>query len=176
MAIFWVRKGEMKEHALAERAEAFSRSAGPMSVDGDDSGMVFISRESIGSMSAADIGDELSREQYIANAVDEHATDLMRKQFAQKANGMQVKWLLQVVDVSAPDSNGTIRAALSMPYRISRGSGWGGSSVSVRAEFAEDAVDALMKVRREQWVTVAGELQMDSDGRGVRLLGARVVE
>ena len=118
----------------------------------------------------------MSREHFVAVMADDAATDLMRKQFAEKANGMRVKWLLRVVDVAAADSNGAIKASLTMPYRITQGNGWSGSSVSVRAEFGPDAVDDLMKIRRGQWVTVEGELAIESNGRGARRLGGRVVE
>jgi len=175
---FLARKATVMEgQARMEQAETMLAASEPMMMGaGDETGLVMLTAESVGKISATDFGDELSREHFVAVMADDHATDLMRKQFAEKANGLRVKWLLRVGDVAAPGSSGEIKASLSMPYRISQGSGWSGSSVSVRAEFGPDAVDDLMKVRRGQWVTVGGELAVESNGRGARLLGARVVE
>jgi hypothetical protein len=178
MTFMFARKAHVAEFEdrmeYAETMLADSRAM--MAGDRDESGLVMLSEESIGKIPATDFGDELSREHFIAVVTDEHATDLMRKQFAEKANGARVKWLLKVGDVSAPSSSGQIKASLSMPYRISRGNGWSGSSVSVRADFGPDAVDELMKVRRGQWVTLEGQLALEGNGRAARIVAARVVK
>lgn len=176
---FWARKAVVMEgEEQMVRAEAMQMaSESRLMRNGDEEGLVMLTEELIARMSATDFGDGLSREHFVAAVLDDHATDLMRKQFAEKANGMRVSWLLRVDDVSAPDSNGAIRAPMSMPYRIAQGhGGWAGSSVSVIAEFGPDAVDDLLKVRRGEWVKVEGELKLESNGRSARILGARVVE
>jgi len=173
----WTRKAAMVEgEAAMPYAETLFGASEAAHAAGEEAGMVMLSADSIGKISATDFGDELSREQFVAVMADDQATDLMREQFEEKANGMRVKWLLRVEEVAAPDSKGAIKASLGMPYRIRTGSGWRGSSVSVKAEFGPDAVDDLLKVRRGQWVTLQGKLAIDSNGRGARILAARVAD
>jgi hypothetical protein len=117
-------------------------------------------------------GEELTREQFVALMIDDFATELAREEFQRTSNGEQVRWLLRAEDVFG--SEGTLYGDFTLPYEIVADNRGRGSAVHVRCEFLPEHKDTLLKVRREEWVTVEGKLLFD--GRKATISEARIVE
>ena len=144
------------------------------SAGGDERRGVTLSADAVGRYSPAEFGAGLTREHFVAIMSDGRATALARQAFAERANGQVVRWLLKAAEVRAASDPDRLEAELQLPYRIKTGpNGWTGSSLVIRAEFPPDQRDRLLGIRREDWATVEGRLQLD--GANIRLLDARVV-
>ena len=117
-------------------------------------------------------GEELSREQFAALMIDDHATDLARKALQESANDAHVSWLLYTEDLT--DRNGILEGHFTLPYEVRSGHSMHGSSINIRCEFANDGRDSLLKVRRGDWIVVQGKLSFDGQNSTIR--DARVVD
>lgn len=117
-------------------------------------------------------GEEVTREQFVALMVDDLATELARNEFQRTADGATVRWLLETREIQG--GNGVIQGQFVLPYEIVSGNSMSGSAVSVRCEFAPASKDALLAVRRGDWVTVEGTLSFD--GRDAKIMEAKIVE
>jgi hypothetical protein len=117
-------------------------------------------------------GEELTREQFVALMIDDFATELAREEFQKTSNGEQVSWLLRAEDISGND--GALHGDFTLPYEIVSDNRGRGSAVNVRCEFLPEHKDTLLKVRRQEWVTVEGKLSFD--GRKASISEARIVE
>lgn len=144
------------------------------SAGGDERRGVTLSADAVGRYSPAEFGAGLTREHFVAIMSDGRATNLARQAFAERANGQVVRWLLKAAEVRQSSDPDRLEAELQLPYRIKTGpNGWSGSALTIRAEFPPGQRDRLLGVRREDWATVEGRLQLD--GASIRLLDARVV-
>jgi Arc/MetJ family transcription regulator len=123
---------------------------------------------------SAEIGDELSSKAFVAFEIDANATSLTKEAFVQSANGRTVRWLLSVSNIEASDEGDGLEGDFALPYYIHRDNGYSGSSVSVRAFFPGGEKTALSRLRREDWVTIEGRLEL-KEGCTAVLRDAKVV-
>ncbi|MDA0768497.1 MAG: hypothetical protein O3A92_16930 [Verrucomicrobia bacterium] len=115
-------------------------------------------------------GDTISREQFVAFKIDEDSTELSRESFRKVANRTKVRWNLQTRNVA--DRSGVLLGQFELPWEIRNGSSIKGSSAQVSAEFTDESRANLLKLRRGDWVVVAGELSFD--GNSVSIKNARL--
>jgi hypothetical protein len=173
--LLWMKHSRSASHRAEQEAEAArTRGIAFASSSGDEQESVTISPAQFGRYSPADFGSGLSREHFVALMADDHATELARQTFTRNANGQPIRWLLKTGDVEEEEGNsGALVATFELPYRIQTGHGsWSGSSLSIRAEFGADERERLLMLRRSDWVTVEGRLQL-ADNR-IKLLEARI--
>jgi hypothetical protein len=134
---------------------------------------VVLDRDSFGRYSPAEFGSGLTREHFVALMADQNATELARQTFTRNASGQVVRWLLKTGDVKAAGESGLLVAEFGLPYRIQSGpNSWSGSSLTIRAEFPAAERDRLLALRRNDWVTVEGRLQLEQ--AEIKLLDARI--
>ncbi len=124
--------------------------------------------------SIAEIGDELSRENFVVFMADSNATTLSRNAFIKNANGRKVRWMVCVVDINAADSSAILHGNFELPYKIFSENGYTGSSVSIEAEFPSSEESALMPLQRDDWVTIEGRIEINSNNSAI-LHEAKVV-
>ena len=162
-SLFWLRTGHKSsaEARLAHHGTAASRD-----------GTVVFQAGDIPRFPPHTRGEELTREQFVALTIDEHATKLARKALQESANGTTVSWLLRTEDIF--DSNGTLHGHFTLPHEIREGRSTRGSAITVNCEFAGESRESLLKVRRGDWVVVRGTLSLD--GREVAIKEARILD
>lgn len=172
--VFWMKHSRRASHRAEQAAEvARDRGIAFASSSDDQQESVTISPGQFGRYSPANFGSGLSREHFVALMADDHATELARQTFTRNADGQPVRWLLKTGDVEEDGDSGTLVATFELPYRIQTGPGrWSGSSLSIRAEFAAAERQRLLMLRRSDWVTVEGRLQLADDR--IKLLKARI--
>lgn len=117
-------------------------------------------------------GEEVTREEFVALMIDDLATELARREFQKTADGAPVRWLLETRDISGGD--GALRGNFTLPYWIVSGNRRQGSAVNLDCEFLPESRDALLRVRRGDWVVVEGRLSFD--GRDAAITEARLVD
>jgi hypothetical protein len=103
-------------------------------------------------------GDTISREHFVAFMIDEAATELSKESFRKVANQAKVRWNLQTRNVA--DRGGVLLGQFELPWEIRNGSSINGSSAQVSAN--------LLKLRRGDWVVVAGELSFDGNSASIK--------
>jgi hypothetical protein len=162
-------RAKHQQSAAASRAEGIAFT----SKSGDKEESVVLTADSFGRYSPADFGSGLTREHFVALMADQNATNLARQTFTKQATGQVVRWLLKTGDVQEADEAGGLMANFGLPYRIQTGpNGWTASSLTILAQFPAIERDRLLKLRRNDWVTVEGRLQLDSSE--IKLLDARI--
>jgi hypothetical protein len=166
VGLFYMRAGGTREYAT-ELAEQVA-----MTEAADRAGTIVFQEGAIPRFPPHKSGDELTREQFVALMLDEHATDLARKSFEETARDTTVNWLLHTEDIF--DSNGTLQGHFTLPYEIKHGRGMRGSSLTVNCEFQEESKDSLLNVRRGDWVVVQGTLSFA--GQQASIKEARIVD
>lgn len=119
-------------------------------------------------------GKPVSREQFMALMIDEHATALARETFLKSADQSPVKWRLQTSDIS--DHKGQLTGNFSLPYQIHSNNSSTNSSISIKCEFAEESRDRLLTIRCGDWVTVQGKLGFSANSRGGVIRDARILD
>jgi hypothetical protein len=111
-------------------------------------------------------GDTISREHFVAFMIDEAATELSKESFRKVANQAKVRWNLQTRNVA--DRGGVLLGQFELPWEIRNGSSINGSSAQVSAEFTDESRANLLKLRRGDWVVVAGELSFDGNSASIK--------
>lgn len=101
-------------------------------------------------------GEPVTREHLVAFTASADATDLSRETFQRVAEGAKVTWLLQVANVAERD--GVLTGRFSLPWQVRNAHSSTSSTLTVDAQFVEDAREALLGVRVGDWVEVSGEL------------------
>lgn len=168
LAFCSVRQRSVRHHPASPVSPTLAFS----STSGDEQETVTLTPEVLGRWSPADVAGGLTREQFVAMMSDSKATELARKAFVERANGQVVRWLLKAVEVREA-AEGGLTADFQLPYRIqTHPNSWTGSALTIQAEFAPEQRERLIEVRREDWTTVEGRLELD--GGNVRLRDARV--
>jgi hypothetical protein len=124
--------------------------------------------------SVAEIGDELNRESFVEFFIDSDATTIGREAFIKKVNGRKVRWLMRVSDITTA-SDGGLSGQFKLPYKIHSETGYSGSEVSIHAMFPPSEEGALTRLRRNDWVTIEGRLEL-KNGYLASLLDATVVD
>ncbi|MCF7676274.1 MAG: hypothetical protein K9N23_09685 [Akkermansiaceae bacterium] len=119
-------------------------------------------------------GKPVSREQFMALMIDEHATALARETFLKSADQSPVKWRLHTSDIS--DHEGQLTGNFSLPYQIRSNKSSTGSSISIKCEFAEESRDRLLAIRCGDWVTVQGKLSFSANSRSGVIKEARILD
>lgn len=118
-------------------------------------------------------GDAVPRETFLRFQQDSRITQLAKDAFSKAAQGSQVSWDLQVGELVSKD--GAASGKFLLPYAASIS---GNSSVngvlSLQVEFTADQTAALLTLRRDDWVRVAGTLDL-ANGR-TTLREAKVVQ
>jgi hypothetical protein len=173
-SIFWFMSARVsRDRAALENHRSHAERIAFASESGDERESVKLSADSYPRYSAADLSAGLSREHFVALMADQNATELARQTFTATANGQTVRWLLKTSNVSQANDTGPILADFQLPYRIQTNpQSWTGSSLSVRAEFPPSERERLVVVRRNDWVTVEGRLELK--GQEIKLLDARI--
>lgn len=105
-------------------------------------------------------GETLTAEKFVAAMCDERATDLMRETFHKAAEGAPVSWRLRAENVA--EQSGKLVGRFEIPWKIQFNDYTKGSGTILNCEFTEKSRDALLKVRRGDWVTVEGTLSFES--------------
>ena len=101
-------------------------------------------------------GDSISRDRFVVFGMDDDLTDLAKENFRELAEGAPVEWELMIYDLREED--GGLAGTFMIPYEI-RGRKSG--QLYVTARFGEDQRDPLLKLRKREWVTVAGTLSLN---------------
>ena len=111
-------------------------------------------------------GDTVNRETLLRFEQDPGITDLAKEAFAKAAQGAQVSWDLQLGNLT-PRQEGPI-GTFQIPYTANLGNAsTRGGTLQVRVEFA-GTDDSLLSLRRDDWVRVAGTLDLTNDRITIR--------
>lgn len=174
-AVFWLVGSRVahRERETAEQRRTEADAVAFASHSGDQQETVKLSADAYRRYSPTDFGGGLSREHFAALMADQNATELARETFTTNANGQTVRWLLKTTEVRETDGSGLLVADFSLPYHIQTSPGsWAGSALSIRAEFPATERERLVTIRRNDWVTVEGRLELK--GQAIKLLDARI--
>jgi len=101
-------------------------------------------------------GEKLSREQFVAIMSDANATDLMRETFRKAAEGATVTWKLRADNIT--ERSGKLTGSFQIPWEIQFKDYGQSSNITLNCEFTEQSRPDLLRVRRNDWVTVQGKL------------------
>ena len=169
--LFWnTKRVEFEESAEVARSE---RPASLFAEDGgSEEGALVLQRDELRKLPAPTAGEEITREHVLSYFIDQDATDLSREAFREVGEGAAVSWLLQTDNIS--DRNGVLHARFSLPWQLREHNSTTSSTIHLDAEFGEESRADLIKLRRGDWVTVAGTLSFES-GNTVVIKGARLV-
>lgn len=117
-------------------------------------------------------GEPVTLRIFAAFTVDDTATDLAKDSFRKAADKTHVSWRMRLQQLS--DQTGELRGDFEVPWEIRHGGGSSRSSFRIRATFDEAGRAALLTLRRGDWVTVEGQLNL-RDGE-VRIENAMVAD
>ena len=170
--MYFMKRNAMQEEIQTREVEV-SRAMAASGSDAEDHAIHF--QEGQMPRISAEIGDELSSKAFVAFEIDTNATSLTKEAFVQSANGRTVRWLLNVSNIEASDEGDGLEGDFALPYYIHSDNGYSGSSVSVRAFFPGSEKASLSHLRREDWVTIEGRLEL-KEGRTAVLRDAKVVD
>ena len=159
----WFRAVKVEEHEERARALEAQQAIADRTVT--------FQRGAIPKFPPHKAGEEVKREQFVALMVDDLATELARKEFQRTADGATVRWLVETGDIF--DSDGVVHGHFVLPYEIVSGNSMSGSAVNLNCEFLPESKDALLGIRRGDWVTVEGTLSFD--GREAKITEAKIV-
>lgn len=112
-------------------------------------------------------GETVGRETFLRFQQDGRITRLAKDAFNQAAQGAQVTWDLQVGELTSRD--GSIVGDFHLPYTAKIvDSVTTSGRLSIRAEFTADQTPSLLTLRREDWVRVAGTLDLSNGETTIR--------
>jgi hypothetical protein len=103
-------------------------------------------------------GEPVTLKIFAAYMIDDNATELAKDSFRKVADKAEVSWRMRLRQIT--DRGGTLRGEFDVPWQIRHGHGSSGSSFGVGVEFEEAGREALLQLRRGDWVTVEGQLSL----------------
>lgn len=112
------------------------------------------------------VGEPISREQFVAHMIDDHATDLAKDSFREVASQATVTWKLRTHDIQERD--GHITGEFDLPWEIRHHRSTRSSSVRVYCHFTEESRQGLLDLRRDDWVTITGNLSFDGNTPSIK--------
>ena len=169
--LFWNTKGRELEQSV--EVVQLERAAPVFMEDGgSEEGALVLQRDEFRKLPAPAAGEEITREHVLSYFIDQDATDLSREAFREVGEGASVSWLLQTDNIS--DRNGILHARFSLPWELREHNSTSSSAIHLDAEFGEESRADLIKLRRGDWVTVAGTLSFERGNTAV-IKGARLV-
>ena len=170
LAAFWLFRAKTVSCSGPDHPDGVHGLVAP----GETGDWISLDEGSLGRYSPTDFGGSLGREHFVALMADQNATELTRQTFEKNASGQVVRWRLKTSEVRGGGGSGPLQADFQLPYRIQTGTNsWTGSSIMIRAEFPAAELEKLATLRREDWTTVEGRLELK--GRDASLLEARLV-
>ena len=165
VGLFW----NVRKDAAAERAEAIAMSAEMTELHRH--GNLEIEEDEWKELKPLKAGEPVSIERYLFSMIDQTATELAKENFRTNAEGAPVQWALKLRNVR--EASAGIVGEFELPYMITRSDGSGyGSTLGITATFDEGSRDALLELRRGDWVNVSGQLSLE--GNGTSILEARL--
>lgn len=137
-----------------------------------EDGRVILRQDELADYATYQTGAPLERDVFIAWQIDPRRTTLSKDVFTEKVEGAEVNWKLMADDITRNQNHiiGDFRIPCSI--LLPNGAGEQYQEVHVRCEFAEESRDALLSVRRGDWVGIRGRLSL-KNGR-TSILEARL--
>ncbi|WP_338685645.1 hypothetical protein [Haloferula helveola] len=165
VGLFW----NVKRDAAYQEAEAVATMSEMAALHGH--GHLEIEEDEWKDLKPLKAGEPVSIERYLFSMIDQTATELAKENFRTNAEGAPIQWALKLRNVrEAADG---IVGEFELPYMITRSDGSGyGSTLNITATFDEGSRDALLELRRGDWVNVSGQLSLE--GNGTSILEARL--
>jgi hypothetical protein len=104
-------------------------------------------------------GDPLTPEMFLAWKVDPGATSLLQAAFKEKADGAEVTWRLQTDNLRSEAEE--VTGDFWIPYKvISEEGDIQNRVIRIRCQFAREARDSLLTIRRGDPVKIRGRLSL----------------
>ena len=117
-------------------------------------------------LSLLEDGQQVERDYFLAWQKDEKLTKLSRQDFRDKANGSQVEWQLKLNELRETgqglEGKFEVRYLLKEEYANRQMESFGKEYINVH--FRDGQRDRLIELRKEDWVTIGGELELDING------------
>jgi hypothetical protein len=136
---------------MPEPAVAYAGSSDPQG------GMVF-TEAARPMLSVPAPGEPVTLKIFAAYMIDDNATELAKDSFRKVADEAEVSWRMRLRQLT--NRGGSLRGEFDVPWQIRHGHGSSGSSFAVGVEFEEAGREALLELRRGDWVTVEGQLSL----------------
>ncbi len=154
--VLFLGKVRMTESHEAAIMSELHDSAESRSATGDARDQIVFTEANRPKMSVPRPGEEVTREQFAAYMIDDAATELARESFRKVTDQAEIRWNLRLKQIA--DRNGKLHGEFELPWMIRHGHGSSSSSFNINVWFDEAGRDALLKLRRGDWVTVEGRL------------------
>ena len=155
VALIFVSVLKMRESRSSMVSEMIHQTQLHATAESGEHSMVF-TEANRPKMSVPAPGEPVTLNLFAAFMIDEYATELAKDSFRKVADKAEVSWKMRLTQIT--DRNGSLRGEFDVPWQISSGNHTSGSSFGVGVKFDEAGRDALLKLRRGDWVTVEGRL------------------
>lgn len=156
VAIFFTKRASSHSSMVSEMPHPTELHA---MAESERGGMVFM-EDSRPTMSVPAPGEPVTLKVFAAYLIDDNATELAKDSFRKVADQAEVSWKMRLRQIT--DRKGSLRGEFDVPWQVRRGNGTTSSSFNVGVNFDEAGRDALLKLRRGDWVVVEGQLNFAS--------------